>query len=52
MATLFEIASLNWVERSRSELRRRDTKRFRDSTIRDALFWKRVAEFYGRKFSW
>jgi hypothetical protein len=50
MATLFEIAALNWVERSRSEMRRK-SRRFRDSTIRDGLGWKRVAEFYGRQFT-
>lgn len=50
MATLFEIAALNWVERSRSEMRR-ERRRFRDSTIRDGIWWKGVAEFYGKKFS-
>lgn len=50
MASLFEIAALNWVERSKSEMRR-SKRRFRDSSIRDGLFWKRVAEMYGRRFT-
>jgi hypothetical protein len=50
MTNLFEVAVLNWVERSKSELRRK-TKRFRSSTILEAIFWKSVAEMYGKRFS-
>lgn len=50
MATLMEIAILNWVTRSSSELSRRE-KRFRNQTILELLFWKRVAEMYGKQFS-
>jgi hypothetical protein len=35
MANLFEVAVLNWVNRSKSELRRK-IKRFRSSTILEA----------------
>lgn len=50
MASLFEVAALNWVERSKSEMRRK-RRRFRDSTIRDGIWWKAVAEMYGRRFT-
>jgi thiaminase len=50
MATLFEIAALNWVARSKRELARA-RKRFRNSTIYEAVFWKTVCEAYGHRFS-
>jgi len=50
MANLFEIAALNWIKRSKSELRRK-AKRFRNSTILEAIFWKSVAEMYGKQFT-